>query len=387
MGARDFSVINTAPPNRYPIQTELCTLNEEIIRDAINYEISRGGQVYFVNNRVQNIPEVAAMIERFVPGITIGIAHGQMDGHRLEKTMLDFIDGYYDVLLATTIIESGLDIPNVNTIIINQAQNYGLSDLHQLRGRVGRSNKKAFCYLLTPPRAVLSKEASKRLKAIEEFSELGSGFNIAMRDLDIRGAGNILGAEQSGFISEIGFEMYQKILDEAVYELKINEFSGLFEKEKKSEYAKECQIETDMELLLPDDYVTNISERLSLYKELDSIETDEELINFQSRIIDRFGPIPKQTDELINTIRLRWIGKKIGLEKIVLKSNQLIGYFVSDQESLYFQSKVFSDIIKYVQDNPRCCQMREKRDKLTIAFQHIKNIHNANEAISPLIEM
>lgn len=386
MGARDFSVINTAPPNRYPIQTELCTLNEKIIRDAINYEISRGGQVYFVHNRVQNIPEVAAMIERFVPGITIGIAHGQMDGHRLEKTMLDFIDGYYDVLLATTIIESGLDIPNVNTIIIDQAQNYGLSDLHQLRGRVGRSNKKAFCYLLTPPRAVLSKEASKRLKAIEEFSELGSGFNIAMRDLDIRGAGNILGAEQSGFISEIGFEMYQKILDEAVQELKINEFTDLFEKERKPEYAKDCQIDTDMELLLPDDYVTNISERLSLYKELDSIETDEELINFQSRIIDRFGPIPRQTDELINTIRLRWLAKKIGLEKIVLKSNQLIGYFVSDQESLYFQSKTFSYIIKYVQDNPRCCQMREKRDKLTIAFQHIRNIHNANEAISPLVE-
>ncbi|MCK4639097.1 MAG: transcription-repair coupling factor, partial [Bacteroidales bacterium] len=306
MGARDLSIINTPPPNRYPVQTEITTFSEEVIRDGIMYEISRGGQVFFIHNRIQNILEVQGMLQRFCPDVKIAVAHGQLEGVKLEKTMLDFIEGKYDVLVATTIVESGLDIPNVNTIFINDAQNYGLSDLHQLRGRVGRTNKKAFCYLLSPPLSVLTTEARKRLKAIEEFAELGSGFNIAMRDLDIRGAGNILGGEQSGFISEIGFEMYHKILDEAIMELKENEFKDVFKDEQHDEFVKDCLIETDLEILIPDHYITNITERLSLYKELDNIQSEEVLLQFRKRLIDRFGPVPKQTVELLNAIRLRW---------------------------------------------------------------------------------
>ena len=291
MGARDLSVINTAPPNRFPINTELHVFSEEIIRDAIMYEVARGGQVFFVHNRVQNIQDITAIIQRVCPDLKVVYAHGQMKGEHLERTMLDFIDGFYDVLVATTIIENGLDIPNANTIIINDAQNYGLSDLHQLRGRVGRSNKKAFCYLLAPPVSLLTDDARKRLKAIEEFNDLGSGFNIAMRDLDIGGAGDILGAEQSGFISEIGYETYHKILDEAITELKETEFKEYYKDEnfsKVSNFVRECVIETDLSIMIPDDYISNISERLNLYKELDSTETEVGLKDFEARLANRF---------------------------------------------------------------------------------------------------
>jgi len=381
MGARDLSIINTPPPNRYPILTEIHPFGEEIIRDAISYEISRGGQAFVVNNRIQNILEVAGLIQRMVPDARIAIGHGQMDGHKLEKIMMDFIEGRYDVLVATTIIESGLDIPNVNTIIINDAQNYGLSDLHQLRGRVGRSNRKAFCYLLAPPMSVLTDEARKRLKAIEEFSDIGSGFNIAMRDLDIRGAGNILGAEQSGFISEIGFEMYHKILDEAIQELKASDFSELYKDEIQREFVRECQIETDLEILLPDNYIGSITERLSLYKELDNIEGEENLMKFQDRLIDRFGTVPPQTQELIHTIRLRWLAKELGIEKLVLRNGMLVCYFVSNQESAYYQTEVFSAVLKYVQANPATCRMKESNDKLTLTFQHISSILEALDVL------
>jgi transcription-repair coupling factor (superfamily II helicase) len=381
MGARDLSVINTPPANRYPILTEIHPFGEEIIRDAINYEVNRGGQVFFVHNRVQNITEVAEMIHRFCPGVTIAIGHGQMEGHKLEKVMLDFIDGQYDVLLATTIIESGLDIPNVNTIIINEAQNFGLSELHQLRGRVGRSNKKAFCYLLSQPLSVLTPEARKRLKAIEEFSELGSGFNIAMRDLDIRGAGNILGAEQSGFISEIGFEMYHKILDEAILELKENEFKDLYKDDYRADLARDCQIETDLALLITDDYVTNITERLSLYKELDNIQEDLELQQFRLRLIDRFGPVPPQTEELIQTIRLRWIARELGFEKLILKNERITGYFISNPESPYFKSEKFTRVLVFVQQNPALCRMREAKDKLSLTFDRIRTVEEGIEVM------
>ncbi len=384
MGARDLSIINTPPPNRYPIQTEIHTFNKDIIRDAINYEVARQGQVFFVNPRVQNILSVVEMIHRICPYVKIAIAHGQMEGAKLEKTMLDFINGDYDVLVSTTIIESGLDIPNVNTIIINDAQNYGLSDLHQLRGRVGRMNKKAFCYLLAPPLSSLTYDARKRLKAIEEFSYLGSGFNIAMRDLDIRGAGNILGAEQSGFISDIGFEMYHKILDEAVMELKENEFKELYNEKTPKDFIKDCKIDTDLEILIPDDYVSDITERLSLYRELDNIENKENLIKFQNNLIDRFGPIPEQTQELINAIRLRWIAKKNGLEKIILKQNKFIGYFIYNKKSPYYQSDNFLRILNFVKNNPDNCMMKEKEDKLSITFYDVKNIDDAIKILSQL---
>jgi len=381
MGARDLSVINTPPPNRYPILTEIRPFGEEVIRDAINYEIDRGGQVYFVHNRVQNIEEVAGMIRRFCPDVSIAIGHGQMDGKKLEKVMLEFIEGKFDVLLATTIIESGLDIANVNTMIINNAQNFGLSDLHQLRGRVGRSNKKAFCYLLAPPLSALTPEARKRLKAIEEFSELGSGFNIAMRDLDIRGAGNILGGEQSGFISDIGFEMYQKILDEALYELKENEFKGLYKEKPEKEFVRDCQIETDMALLITDDFITSITERLSLYKELDNIEEEEELQRFRLRLVDRFGPVPPQTEELIQTIRLRWLARKLGMEKIFLKNERMTGYFIANQESPFYKSEKFMDILRFVQQNPNSCRMKESRDRLTLTFLQIDTVKKAIDVL------
>jgi len=384
MGARDLSVINTPPPNRYPVQTELHSFSETVIRDAIHYELSRAGQVYFVHNRIQNILEVAGMIQRLAPDARIAVGHGQLEGHKLERIMLDFINADYDVLVATTIIESGLDITNVNTIIINQAQNYGLSDLHQLRGRVGRTNKKALCYLLAPPLTVVSDEARKRLKAIEEFSDLGSGFNIAMRDLDIRGAGNILGAEQSGFISDIGFEMYHKILDEALTELKESEFKELFKQDVERDYVSDCVIETDLEILIPDDYITNIAERLSLYKELDNIETEEGLEGFKNRLSDRFGPVPVQTLELIDTIRFRWFAKKIGFEKVVLMNEKFIGYFISNQESPYYKSPRFTAVLKHVQQNPQRCRMKEAKEKLSITFLSVLSIHDALDILSSI---
>lgn len=387
MGARDLSILNTPPANRYPVQTELHPFNEEIIRDAIHFEMSRGGQVFFVHNRVKNIQEVAGMIQRLVPDAKIAIGHGQMDGAHLEKVMLDVVEGLADVLIATTIIESGLDIPNVNTIIINDAQNYGLSDLHQLRGRVGRTNKKAFCYLLAPPLSVLTDEARKRLKAIEEFSELGSGFNIAMRDLDIRGAGNILGAEQSGFISEIGFEMYQKILDEAVMELKETEFSGLYDEPVKKDFVKECVIETDLEIMLPDRYVSNITERLSLYKELDGLESEEDLLKFQEKLIDRFGPVPHQTQDLINTIRLRRMARKLGFEKLSLKNNIMTATFVTSKDSPFFQSNIFSSVLQFIQIYHQNVRMKEVNDKLSLTFKNVTSISKAIQSIVPLEEM
>lgn len=377
MGARDLSVINTPPPNRYPVQTEVHVFDEELLRDAISYELSRGGQVFFVNNRIQNLTDIAGILQRLVPYARIAVGHGQMDGHKLEKIMLGFVEGDYDVLVSTTIVEAGLDIPNANTMIINDAHHYGLSDLHQLRGRVGRANRKAFCYLLAPPLSVLSDEARKRLKAIEEFADIGSGFNIAMRDLDIRGAGNILGAEQSGFITEIGFEMYQKILDEAMHELKLAEYSDLYSEEIEKEFVRECQIETDLEILIPDNYISNITERLSLYKELDSTENEKSLLAFQEKLIDRFGPVPPETQELLNAIRLRRLAKTIGFEKLILRNQAMTGHFVSNEASPYYQSVIFTAVLKYVQSHAATCRMKEGSGKLSLSFNRINTISQA----------
>jgi len=343
--------------------------------------------VFFVHNRVQNIKDVAAMIKRVCPDVSIAVAHGQMEGHELERVMRDFINYEFDVLVATTIIESGLDIPNANTIIINQAQNFGLSDLHQMRGRVGRSNKKAFCYLLSPPLSSLTKEARQRLKAIAQFSDLGSGFNIAMRDLDIRGAGNLLGGEQSGFISEIGFEMYQKILDEAISELKENEFKDLFEDkgdDAVQQFVKDTQIDTDLEFLIPDNYVNNVEERLILYQKLSELEREDELQAFHEELQDRFGPVPKETERLFELLRLRRVGKRIGFEKIVLKNLRLICYFIANQESPYYQSGRFQGVLEFIKNNPSRGQMKEKNSKLLMSFSGVSEI---NEAIQILRQM
>lgn len=373
MGARDLSVINTPPPNRQPVLTEVRPFSEEIIRDAISYEVSRRGQVFFVHNRVQNIQEVAALIHRYVPDVKVAIVHGQMDGHKIEKTMLDFIEGDYDVLLATKIIESGLDIPNVNTIIINEANHYGLSELHQMRGRVGRSNKKAFCYLLAPPDLSLTDDARKRLRAIEEFSNLGSGFNIAMRDLDIRGAGNILGAEQSGFISDIGFEMYQKILDEALQELKDVDSTELRTTENPSDFITECQVDTDLDALIPDDYVENVAERLSLYKELSQIISEEKLQFFALGLKDRFGALPESVENLIKSIRIKWLGKELGFEMLRMKGGYLYAYFITNQESQFYAGNYFNRMLQFIQSK-HDCKMREKDGKLSLIFSHVNSV-------------
>ncbi|MFN3555965.1 MAG: transcription-repair coupling factor [Bacteroidales bacterium] len=386
MGARDMSLINTPPQNRYPIITELHVFNEELVRDAIMYEISRGGQVFFIHNRVQNIEDVAGMIKRLCPDVRIAIGHGQMAGAKLEEVMVDFIDGHYDVLVATSIIESGLDIPNANTIMINNPHHFGLSDLHQMRGRVGRTNKKAFCYLLAPPLTTLTEDARKRLRAIEEFSELGSGFNIAMRDLDIRGAGNLLGAEQSGFISDIGFEMYHKILDEAIAELKETEFKDLFTDTiaKDRRYVRDCVLETDLQLLIPTDYVENTQERLSLYKDLDNIGKDSELEAFASRMADRFGPIPAETKGLFTALRVRWKAADLGFEKLILKSGKFIGYFVANPDSDFFSSPIFTQILAFVQHHPRQCQIKEANEKLSLSVNHIVEIEEAWEFLQKM---
>lgn len=385
MAARDLSNITTPPPNRQPVETKLMAFNEEVFRDAITYEVSRGGQVFVVNNRIENIQEVAGMIQRLCPDVNVLIAHGQMKGDELEQKMMSFVEGEYDVLVATTIIESGLDIPNANTIIINNANHFGLSDLHQMRGRVGRSNKKAFCYLIAPPIHSLTPEARKRLNAIEQFSDLGSGFQIAMRDLDIRGAGNLLGAEQSGFISEIGFDTYQKILQEAIDELKEKEFKNLYAEELKTkDFVKDCQLETDLEIMIPDNYITNIGERLSIYRDLDNVETQEKLDEIKEGLIDRFGAIPQPTQELFNAIKLRWIAKEIGFEKLVLKQHKLIGYFIANQESPYYQSDAFTKVLKYVQENPHACKMKERNDKLSLVYENVKNVVQAIELLEPI---
>lgn len=385
MGARDLSVINTPPPNRHPVTTELHVFNEQLIREAINYEISRGGQVFFVHNRVHDIHDIAMLIQKLCPGVKTSVGHGQMDGDQLEEVLIRFIEGDTDVLIATTIIESGLDISNANTIIINNAHYFGLSDLHQMRGRVGRSNKKAFCYLLAPPLTVLTPEARQRLKAIEEHSELGSGFQVAMRDLDIRGAGNLLGGEQSGFISEIGFEMYHKILDEAIQELRESDFKDLFPPGEDTVFVNDCQIDTDMEMRIPDNYVTNIAERLNLYKELDDIETDENLARFANDLRDRFGPVPPQVFELINTIRLRWKARQLGFEKIVLKNRLLKAYFISRQDSPYYSGELFASILRYVQAHPRLCKMKEDKGKLSLTLNNVQSVAEAEQLLSRMI--
>lgn len=388
MGARDLSVIRTPPPNRQPIQTELTNFSEETIRDAIRYEMSRGGQTFFVSNRVENLPEMAGLVSRLVPDARVGIAHGQMDGKEVEQTMMQFLEGEIDVLVATSIVENGLDIPNANTMIINNAQHFGLSDLHQMRGRVGRSNKKAFCYLLIPSYSMLTDDAQRRLKAIEQFSAIGSGLDIAMRDLDIRGAGNILGAEQSGFISEIGYDMYHKILNEAIEELKETDFRELFQQEveEKQVYAKDCVIETDLEVLLPDDYVTSVSERLLLYKELNDLSTEEELDRYRERLIDRFGPIPKQTQELIRTITLRRIAKEFGIEKLVLKQHKMVCHFSSNQDNPFYQSPNFARLIRYAQSHPQTVHLRETTERLTLVCDKVEGIADALNNISQLID-
>ena len=386
MGARDLSIINTPPLNRHPVKTEIHTFNHEIIKSAINKEITRGGQVFFIHNRVKNIEDVALLISSICPDVKIAVGHGQLDGPQLEKIMIDFIDGDFDVLVSTTIIESGLDIQNANTIIINDAHIFGLNDLHQMRGRVGRSNTKAYCHLLTPPLSTLSDEARRRLQAIEEFSDLGSGFNIAMRDLDIRGAGNLLGAEQTGFINEIGYETYLKILNEAIEELKETDFKEEFKNEiSERKFIKDCTIESDLELLIPDDYISDITERLSLYKELDNIETEEGLEKFSIKIKDRFGQIPKQTNELIDAIRLRWLAKQIGFEKIVMKSGKFVGYFIADQKSEYFQSEHFSKVLNFVKYNIANCKMKEVHNRLILSFENIKKVDNAISVLSKIV--
>jgi len=342
MAARDLSVITTPPPNRYPIETQVVGFNEEIMRDAISFEIERGGQVFFINNRIENIKEIAGMIQRLVPSAKVGIGHGQMEGKKLEEIMLSFMEGEFDVLVATTIIESGLDVPNANTIFINNANNFGLSDLHQMRGRVGRSNKKAFCYFITPPYSAMTDDARKRIQALEQFSELGSGFNIAMKDLEIRGAGDLLGGEQSGFINEIGFETYQKIMNEAIEELKENEFKDLYpedENAEEKEYVKDLQIDSDFELLFPDDYINSVTERLALYNALALIKDEEGLQEYENQLIDRFGALPKQAVALLNSLRIKWIATQLGLEELVLKQGKMVCYFICDPQSNYYQTK------------------------------------------------
>ena len=381
MGARDLSVITTPPPNRYPVQTELRSFDGELIRDAIQFELARNGQVFFIHNRIQNIMDVHDFILKYVPGVRIAVAHGQMEGSKLEDIMLGFINGDYDVLLCTTIVESGLDIPNANTIIINDAHRYGLSDLHQLRGRVGRSNKKAFCYLLTPPLNTLTQEAQKRLRALEEFSDLGEGINIAMRDLDIRGAGNLLGAEQSGFINDIGFETYHKILDEAILELKETEFKDIFDKEEDKTYVADCTIETDMEVRFPSDYINSTQERVSLYSELDHTKTEESLMKFTDHLIDRFGPIPKQVNDLLNTVRLRWVAKDLGFEKIVLRHHNMTAYFVSNQASKYYETGVYQNVMQYIITHPKRTAVKEVNDKLQLVVKEVSTVTQALELL------
>ena len=391
MAARDLSVINTPPPNRYPIESQVIRFSEETIRDAVTYEIQRGGQVFFIHNRIENIKEVAGMIQRLVPDAKIGIGHGQMEGKKLETLMLAFMGGEFDVLVSTTIVESGLDVSNANTIFINNANNFGLSDLHQMRGRVGRSNKKAFCYFITPPYDMMTSDAQKRIQALEQFTALGSGFNIAMKDLEIRGAGDILGGEQSGFINEIGFDAYQKILAEAIDELKENEFKELYEEvegHQEKVFLKDTHLDTDFELLYPDDYINNVTERLNLYTELNTIKDEKGLENYEAQLIDRFGELPSEADDLLNSVRLKWIATSIGLEKVVLKQEKLIGYFIADQQSEFYQSPNFTKVLRFVQSNGSICKMKEKQTRnglrLLLVFEGITSIDKALKAITPL---
>jgi transcription-repair coupling factor (superfamily II helicase) len=387
MGARDLSVIATPPPNRQPVTTEIQTFKEEVIRDAVAYELRRGGQVFFVHNRVGEIDSIANLIMKLVPDARVAGAHGQMDGKKLEKVMVDFINHEYDVLVSTNIIESGLDIPNANTIIINRAHMFGLSDLHQMRGRVGRSNKKAFCYLLTSPMSGLTAEARKRLQTLEEFSDLGDGFKVAMKDLDIRGAGNLLGAEQSGFITDLGFEMYHKILDEAVQELKENEFAALFEidlEEKVKILVQDCTIETDLELLIPEGYVSNISERLGLYSKLDALKNEEELGKFSAMLLDRFGPLPDSVQDLMETVKLRWTAEKLGIEKLVLKANQMKCYLLPSSRDDFYSSVVFQKIMRFAQTHSKQTKIKEHKNRLILTLEAINSITKAQNKLKDM---
>ena len=396
LGARDLSVIQTPPPNRYPVQTEVHTFNEEVITDAINFEMSRNGQVFFVNNRISNLAELQALIQRRIPDCRVCIGHGQMEPAEMEKVILDFANYEYDVLLATTIIESGIDIPNANTILINQAQNFGLSDLHQMRGRVGRSNKKAFCYLLAPPLSTLTQEARRRLQAIENFSDLGSGIHIAMQDLDIRGAGNMLGAEQSGFIADLGYETYQKILTEAVRELKNDEFADLLADEQRADgsgqisgeqFVEECQLESDLELLLPADYVTGSSERMLLYRELDGLTLDTEVAAFRERLEDRFGPVPPETEELLRVVALRRMAARLGVEKVFLKGGRMTLIFVSNPDSPYYQSQAFGRVIAYMMQFTRRCDLREQNNRRSMVVKEVASVEQAVDVLQEMLSL
>jgi transcription-repair coupling factor (superfamily II helicase) len=383
MGARDLSIINTPPPNRLPVTTEVQTLNPDVIREAIEYEVYRGGQVFFVHNRVKDIAEVKLMLKKIVPDIEIGVAHGQLEGEELENILVRFMNREFEVLLSTNIIEAGIDIPNANTIIVNNAHHFGMSDLHQLRGRVGRSNKKAFCYLLAPPQSTLTQEAKQRLKTLEEFAELGSGFNIAMRDMDIRGAGNLLGAEQSGFIADIGYDVYHKILEEAIRELKQTDFKELYQDEmnRTNDYVKDCAIETDLEMLIPDAYVKNTAERMILYKQLNETKNEEELKKFESNLADRFGKIPKQIFELFNGVRLKWIATQLGMEQMIIKGRHLRCYFISNQESSFYNSPVFGKILTYVQQHKKGIYLRETEKYLVLNIEGVTSMKEAKEQL------
>jgi len=380
MGARDLSIMNTPPPNRQPIQTEVRIYQEDFVRDAIYFEAERGGQVFFIHNRVQNIMEMAAIIQGLCPDLSVGWAHGQLEGHVLEERIMDFIDKKYDVLVCTNIVESGVDIPNVNTIIVNNAHHFGLSDLHQLRGRVGRSNKKAFCYLLAPPMSTLPTDSRKRLQTLEQHSELGSGFQIAMRDLDIRGAGNLLGGEQSGFMAEIGFEMYQKILDEAIRELKRTQFKDLFKEEisKQDDFVQDCTIDTDLEILIPDDYVENITERLSLYSRLDNCETEEELQAMEQEMTDRFGALPPSVQELFVTVRCRKLAVAMGFERLILKNDSLKCYFINRPDSPYFESETFKCILDFLQTGTNKAKLKQVGKLFMIVAEPVKDMQDVH---------
>jgi transcription-repair coupling factor (superfamily II helicase) len=387
MGARDLSIINTPPPNRYPVQTEIHTFDEDVIREAIQLEMNRNGQVFFINNRIQNIYVIENLIRRLVPSCRVAVGHGQMPADKLEQIIVDFIDYEYDVLVATTIIESGIDIPNVNTIIINSAQNFGLSDLHQLRGRVGRSNRKAFCYLMAPELSLVTPDARRRLQALETFAELGSGFNIAMQDLDIRGAGNMLGAEQSGFIADLGYETYQKILNEAVHELKDEEFAELYADERAENtstnvFVTDCQIDSDLEVLFSNEYIENVSERISLYRELDNINNESELLEFEKRLEDRFGKVPTEGQSLMLVVRLRWLAMKYGIEKLILKNERMTAFLVSNPQSPYYQSEIFGKLLQFMTSHPRQCQLREQNHRRSVVFSDVKTVEKAFEVLT-----
>lgn len=386
MAARDLSIINTPPPNRQPVHTEVMVFNEFTIRDALYYETERGGQVFFIHNRVQSLPEMVTLIRNLCPDLHVGIAHGQMEGNQLEEALLQFINKQFDVLCCTNIVESGVDIANVNTIIINNAHQFGLSDLHQLRGRVGRSNKKAFCYLLAPPMSLLPNDSRKRLQTLEQFSELGSGFQIAMRDLDIRGAGNLLGGEQSGFITDIGFEMYQKILAEAMRELKSTDFKDVFAEEltRKNDFVDDCTIDTDLEILIPDNYVTNITERLSLYTQLDNMETEEELNAFKIQLVDRFGPMPTAVTDLFITVNCRRLACDLGFEKLILKNEQLRLYFISNPDSPYFESDAFNYILQHIQTQTKNARLKQVGKNFMLLVDRIKNMRSVENFLQQL---